>query len=87
MGLALISAALLFRAFAGREWSLVEESKRRYWAERKRVLSPAEALEVAEGLRLHMRAMRPDWPSQAERAEDLEMHARVSAILRSVRCR
>jgi hypothetical protein len=73
------------RAFAGREWARVEESKRRYWAERKKVLSPAEALEVAEGLRRHVRAMRPDWPSPAERARDLEVHARVSASLRRVR--
>jgi hypothetical protein len=73
------------RAFAGREWRLVEEAKRRYWVERKRVLSPAEALSVAEGLRCHVRALRPDWPSPAERAEDLETHAQVAARLRSVR--
>jgi hypothetical protein len=73
------------RAFAGREWPLVEEAKQRYWTERKRTLSPAKALEVAEGLRCHVRALRPDWPSLTERAEDLEMHAKVSACLRSVR--
>jgi hypothetical protein len=73
------------KAYAGREWAQVEESKRRYWAKRKTILSPAEALEVAEGLRRHVRAMRPDWPSPAERATDLEVHARVSASLRRVR--
>lgn len=73
------------RAFAGRDWRLLEEVKRRCWIERKRLLSPAEALAVAEALRLHVRAIRPDWPSPAERAEDLEVHATVSASLRRVR--
>lgn len=73
------------RAYAGRDWSLIDESKRRYWAERKKGLSPAEALEVAEALRLHARAIRPDWPSPAERAVDIEVHAKVSSCLRSVR--
>jgi hypothetical protein len=73
------------RAFARREWGLVAAAKRRYWIERKRALSPAEALAVAERLRLHVRALRPDWPSPAERAADLEAHARVSGSLRSVR--
>jgi hypothetical protein len=73
------------RAFADRDWGRVEEAKRRYWADRKQTLSPAEALEVAEGLRRHVRVIRPDWPSPAERAEDLEMHAKVAALLHSVR--
>jgi hypothetical protein len=73
------------KAYAGREWGLVEEAKRRYWVERKQALSPAEALAIAEGLRLHVLAVRPDWPSAAERAEDLATHARVAGNLRSVR--
>jgi hypothetical protein len=73
------------RAFANRDWKLVEEAKRRYWVERKRQLSPGESLAIVEDLRQHVRALRPDWPSAAERAEDIEVHARVSAALRSVR--
>lgn len=73
------------RAYAGRDWSLIDESKRGHWAERKKGLSPAEALAVAEALRLHARAIRPDWPSLAERAVDIEVHSRVGACLRSVR--
>ena len=56
------------KAFAGRPWGLVEQAKRRFWSERKKLLSPAEALAIAEGLRLHVRAIRPDWPSAKERA-------------------
>jgi len=73
------------KAFAERDWGLVEQAKRRFWRQRKQVLSPGEALAIAEGLRLHVRALRPDWPSAKERAEDLEVHARVAASLRSVR--
>jgi hypothetical protein len=72
-------------AFAGRNWGLVEQAKRRFWSQRKKTLSPGEALAIAEGLRLHVRALRPDWPSAKERAEDLEVHARVAASLRRVR--
>ena len=70
------------RSFAARDWALVEQAKRRHWAARKERMSAAEALAVAEGLRLHARALRPDWPSPAERAADAEAHARVSASLR-----
>jgi hypothetical protein len=72
------------RAYAGRDWRTVEDAKRLFWIERKKVLSPAAALAVAEGLRLHVRALRPDWPSERERADDLATHAQVSASLRSV---
>lgn len=71
-------------AFAGRDWGLVEQAKRRFWSQRKQTLSPGEALAIAEGLRLHVRALRPDWPSAKERAEDLEAHAQVAASLRRV---
>ena len=73
------------RSFAGRDWRLVERAKERYWIERKKALSPAEALAIAESLRLHARSLRPDWPSEAERMEDAEVHARVSASLRLAR--
>jgi hypothetical protein len=72
------------RAFANRDWPLVAAAKRRYWSERKRSLSPADSLRIADDLRRHMQLIRPDWPSPSERAEDLETHARVSASLRRV---
>ena len=48
-------------------------------------LAAFEALAIAEGLRLHVRSLRPDWPSDAERLADAEVHARVSASLRLAR--
>jgi hypothetical protein len=72
------------RAFAERDWKLIQELKDRHWKESKRALSPAELLRIGDGLRRHAQAIRPDWPTAAERDDDLEVHARVSASLRSV---
>jgi hypothetical protein len=71
-------------AYATRDWRAVQEAKERYWAERKPSLTPEEALEIADGLRRHVKSLRPDWPSAEERQHGLELHARVSAALRSV---
>jgi hypothetical protein len=71
-------------AFARRDWNAVAESKAAFWAERKRVMTPDEALAVAEGLRRHARALRPDWPDIHERDDDLAVHARVAEALRAV---
>lgn len=63
----------------------VERSKARYWAEAKRKLTPLEALRIGDELRRQVELLRPDWPTPEERAEDVATHARVSAMLRSVR--
>ena len=73
------------RAFARRDWAAVAETKARYWAERKRAVTPEEALAVAEVLRQHARTLRPDWPDSRERDEDCAVHMRVSEALRAVR--
>jgi len=70
------------RAFAERDWGLIEELKARHWAESKQGLSPLQSLAIAEALRRHVCALRPDWPNAAERDADLAVHARVSASLR-----
>ena len=70
--------------FATRDRSEVAAEKARYWIERKQRLGPAEGLRVAEELRRHVRQIRPDWPSEAERAEDLATHLRVAEALRRV---
>ena len=72
------------RAFVGRDWSAVAESKAAFWAERKQTMSAGEALAVAEALRLHVRALRPEWPDGRSREEDLAGHARVAEALRAV---
>ncbi|MCP4549225.1 MAG: hypothetical protein GY835_22455 [bacterium] len=72
------------RAYTERDWSLVRELKQRYWAERKRTLTPDATLRIADDLRRHVLALRPDWPDEREREADLKVHARVSECLRRV---
>jgi hypothetical protein len=72
------------RDYVRRDWGLVRELKDRYWAERKRTLTPDEALSIADQLRQHAQALRPDWPDAQDRAADLQVHACVSASLRRV---
>ena len=74
-------------AFARRDWAMVAESKTRYWLDRKRALSAAELLAVGDELRRHALAVRPDWPTDAERAADLATHERVTEALRAVPAR
>jgi hypothetical protein len=49
------------RDYLEREWRLPRELKDRYWAERKRDLTPEEALRMGDGLREHARGLS-DWP-------------------------
>jgi hypothetical protein len=73
------------RAYVDRDWSSVRDLKERYWAERKRTLTPAEALGVGDQLRQYVLTIRPDWPDDGQRAADLRVHSRVSELLRRVR--
>lgn len=69
-------------AYARRDWAAVEERKRAHWAAAK--LTPEEALQIADDLRRHVAALRPDWPSREERQSDRATHIRVVESLRRV---
>ena len=68
------------QAFLDRGWAAAAEEKQRWWRSR----SPAEALRLADELRRSAQALRPDWPSEADRAADLAGHARLADLLRRV---
>ena len=72
------------RSFARREWAAIADAKARFWAERKRSMTAAEALATAEMLRQHTRQVKPGWPDGDERAADMALHVRVSEALRAV---
>jgi len=77
-------------AFANRDWRAIAAMKRRRWVEQKSRMTPAEALRVGDELRYHAQALHPDWPTEADRRDDLAVHIRVSESLRRVdpsRCR
>jgi hypothetical protein len=67
--------------FARRRRDLVERLKAEFWSEEKRRLTPVEALAVADGLRRHTASIRPEWPSDRERARDLRSHQELSRKL------
>ena len=62
------------REFAHRNRAEVQASKQRYWAAQHRAFGPARTLEVSQALWQYMRRLRPDWPTAADRAEDLAHH-------------
>lgn len=70
--------------FANRDWGAIADNKARFWAERKRAMSPADAIRLGDDLRRYARGVRPDWPSEADRRVDGETHSRVSEALRAV---
>jgi hypothetical protein len=72
-------------AFARRDWKAIEESKRRRWTEQKSRMEPAETLSIGDELREYARSLRPDWPTEEDRRNDLAVHVRVSESLRRVK--
>lgn len=71
----------LARGLLDRPWEELEDLEADHWRRRKEEHGPGEGLRVAEGLRAHALAVRPDWPSAEERAEDLAVHVRVAREL------
>ncbi|HZS32101.1 MAG TPA: hypothetical protein VFC42_01835 [Methylomirabilota bacterium] len=69
------------RQFVERPWARVRASKRRHWAEAVEADGPEPSLRASRALWLHMRCVRPDWPSDAERAEDLAHHLELKRCL------
>jgi len=74
-------------AYVHRDWQRVADAKTAFWLERKRDLAPEDVLAIGDQLRQHAQAVRPDWPSEAERAADLAVHVRVTEALRAVSIR
>lgn len=72
------------RAFVQRDWGAIAVAKRESWVELRRRIGIEGSLAQANDLRLHVRRLRPDWPTREEREEDLAVHARVAEALRRV---
>jgi len=59
------------RSYAGRAWEPVDAEKREHWAKRYREEGPAAIRRAAGGLREHLLAIHPDWPTPLQRDEDM----------------
>ncbi|MBI5628940.1 MAG: hypothetical protein HY953_08475 [Candidatus Rokubacteria bacterium] len=62
------------RDYVHRGWGAAEALKQEHWAREFARRGPGATLEASEALWEHMRLLRPDWPSDEERHEDLAHH-------------
>lgn len=62
------------KAYRERDWARAEALKRAHWAREFATRGPEATVEAAQALWQHMRLVRPDWPSDEERGEDLAHH-------------
>jgi hypothetical protein len=63
------------------DWSVFERGTAAHWAAVRREKGVAGVFEVASALNAHVRALRPDWPTEAERKRDHDHHLALIAIL------
>jgi hypothetical protein len=69
------------RQFADRDRAPVEASKRTHWARQFRERGPEATLAVADALFAHARRVRPEWPTDREREQDLAHHIELKRSL------
>jgi hypothetical protein len=72
------------RAFVQRDRGEVEREKRAYWAKRHGEAAHVAAFEISGALYEHVRRVRPGFPSERERAEDLAHHVALKQRLDEV---
>lgn len=82
------------KAYAERDWAAVRAAKEAHWAREFAAHGAAVTLAVSDALWEHMRHVRPEWPTDEDRAEDLAHHValkamidRAAGVFRNVRAR
>jgi len=66
------------------DWAAVESSDRRYWADEFARGGAQSASRASFALWQHMRSVRPDWPTPADRDADLRHHVETQRLLARV---
>jgi len=69
------------QAFVKRDWAAVRAAKEAYWAREFAAKGSAATFAASEALWRHMRLIRPDWPTDEERQEDLAHHVALKALI------
>ena len=67
--------------YANRNWAKTAGQDRLHWAREYRRHGHAATWNASRSLWLHMKTVRRDWPSQADRQLDLENHLRLKNLL------
>lgn len=68
------------RAFLERPWGMLEAATQEHRAERVRE-DPEWAWHTAQALREDVCRLNPGWPTEADRARDLEHHVTLKALI------
>lgn len=66
------------------DWAALEAADRRYWADEFARGGAQRASRASFALWQHMRSVRPDWPTAAEREADLRHHIETQRLLARV---
>jgi hypothetical protein len=69
------------RAFVARDRERVDALKRAHHAEQARTHGPERGFLLGQQLREHARRVRPEWPTPADRADDLAHHLELKRKL------
>lgn len=69
------------RAYARRPWHLGTSRERDHWARERAERGPLATFEAAQALLIHMRRVRPDWPTEVDRQADLADHLALKRAL------
>lgn len=69
------------RAFVQRSRSEVEHEKRAYWARQYSEQTYRRTLEASHALYEHVRRIRPDFPTDRDREDDLAHHVALKKLL------
>lgn len=69
------------RAYAGRAWHVLAALEHDHWARELATRGPLATLEASQALWVHMRSVRPDWPTEADRRADLAQHVALKQAI------
>ena len=69
------------REFANRDWKQLSKFDRSHWAKEYRRSGSATIQKVSQILWQHMKHIRPEWPNEQERSNDLENHIVLKKLL------
>ena len=69
------------RAYARRPWHVLAALEIDHWTRELAARGPLATFAVSQALWAHMRAVRPDWPTEADRHADLADHVALKQAI------
>jgi hypothetical protein len=71
------------RAYARRPWHVLATLEQDHWAGELATRGPLATLEASQALWRHARSVRPGWPTDVDRREDLAHHVALKQAIDS----